>query len=375
MSIQPPEKIQFIDLKAQHARIASQVDNGIRRVLEHGQYILGPEIRELESALAKYVGTKHCVAVASGTDGLVMSLMALGIGYGDEVIVPAFSFFATAEVVCLVGAKPVFVDIEPRTYNLDWRLLEGALSKSTKAIIPVGLYGQCAEMDEINSFAKKHGLFVIEDGAQSFGATYRGRRSCGLSDIGVTSFFPAKPLGCYGDGGAIFTNSDEWAKALQEIRVHGQSQRYYHTRLGVTGRIDTIQAAILLTKLEIFDDEMKRRQAVAKRYDEALRGVVSTPLVSEHNVSAYAQYTIEIENRDYFQKELEKLGVPTAVHYPFPMYRQPALKAYSVDGKGNPLKLPFSETAAERVVSLPFHPYMSDETIDYIAKAIRKVLV
>ncbi len=368
------EKIQFIDLKAQYALVGSRIDESIRRVLQHGQYILGPEVVELEAKLAQYVGARHCITVASGTDGLVMALMALKVGPGDEVVVPGFSFFATAEAVCLVGAKPVFVDIDPNTYNLDSSKLEKAITKNTKAILPVGLYGQCAEMDEINRIAKNYNLIVVEDAAQSFGGTYKGRKSCALSAIGVTSFFPAKPLGCYGDGGAVFTDSDDWAKSLREIRVHGQSQRYYHTRLGITGRLDTLQAAVLLVKLDVFDEEMRLRQKVARKYDEALGGVVSTPKVLDHNVSAFAQYTIEVEQRDKFQKELDAVGVPTAVHYPTPMYRQPALREYARTNDGADLHLEVSENASARVVSLPFHPYLSDRQIEFITKSVRKVL-
>ncbi|MCF8053878.1 MAG: DegT/DnrJ/EryC1/StrS family aminotransferase [Deltaproteobacteria bacterium] len=318
----------FIDLKTQYQALESNINERICRVLAHGQYILGPEVRELEERLEAYTGSKHCITVASGTDALLISLMALGIRSGDEVITTPFTFVATAEVIVLLGATPVFVDIEDDTCNMDASLIEKAITPRTKAIMPVSLYGQPANMDEINAIAARHGnIPVIEDAAQSFGATYKGKKSCNLSTIGCTSFFPSKPLGCYGDGGSIFTNDDAIAKACREIRVHGQSQRYVHTRVGVGGRMDTLQCAIVLAKLERFDWEVQQRQKNGARYNELLdqagiRRVQQRP----NRTSVFAQYTIFVENREAIQAKLKDAGIPTAVHYPVPLNEQPAYK-------------------------------------------------
>ncbi len=345
--------IEFIDLKAQQARIKDKIDAGIQRVLTHGQYILGPEVAELEEKLAAYVGTKYCITVANGTDALQIAQMAFGIGPGDEVITPGFTYIATAETVALLGAKPVYVDVDPRTYNLDPALLEAAITPRTKAIIPVSLYGQCADFDAVNAIAAKHGVPVIEDAAQSFGGTYKGRKSCNLSAVACTSFFPTKPLGCYGDGGAIFTNDDELAKVMRQIARHGQDRRYHHIRVGVNSRLDTLQAAILLPKLEIFDEEVALRQKAAGMYGKVLKeaGVFSVPFVEAHNMSAWAQYTIQVDDRVYLQDKLKSAGIPTAVHYPIPLNKQPAVKDDDV-------RLPVGDVVAERVISLPFHPYL-----------------
>lgn len=357
--------IEFIDLKSQQARIKDKIDAGIQRVLSHGQYILGPEVAELEEKLAQFVGAKHCITCANGTDALQIAQMALGIGPGDEVITPGFTYIATAETVALLGAKPVYVDIDPRTYNLDPQKLEAAITPCTKAIIPVSLYGQCADYDAINAIAAKYSIPVIEDAAQSFGATYKGKRSCNLTTIACTSFFPSKPLGCYGDGGAIFTNDDELAKVLRQIARHGQDRRYHHVRVGVNSRLDTLQAAILLPKLEIFEAELEQRQRVAKLYDETLKalGVETTPYVEEWNTSAYAQYTILVGERDQVQEKLKKQGIPTAVHYPIPLNKQPAVADASV-------QLPTGDRVAEQVMSLPMHPYLDDETVAAICAAV-----
>ena len=356
--------IEFIDLKSQHARIKDQIDAGIQRVLAHGQYILGPEVVELEEKLAAFVGAKYCITCANGTDALQIAQMALGIGPGDEVITPGFTYIATAETVALLGAKPVYVDIEPRTYNLDPLLLEAAITPRTKAIIPVSLYGQCADFDAINAIAAKHGIPVIEDAAQSFGATYKGRRSCNLTTIACTSFFPSKPLGCYGDGGAIFTNDDELAKVLRQIARHGQDRRYHHIRIGVNSRLDTLQAAILLPKLEIFPGELELRQDVARDYSRLLAAAgISAPFVEAHNRSAWAQYTVQVKDRDLVQAELNAQGVPTAVHYPIPLNKQPAVADSSAH-------LPVGDAVAEQVMSLPFHPYMRKGDIEKVALAV-----
>ncbi len=363
--------IPFIDLKAQYQALQPQIQDRIQKVLDHGQFIMGPEVQELESLLSRFVGVKHTIACASGTDAAVLAMMAMGIGPGDEVIVPAFSFIATAESVALVGAKPVFVDIDPQTYNLDVNQLEKALSSTTKAIQPVSLYGQTADMDGINAFAKKHGLLVIEDAAQSFGATYRDRRSCALSDAGVTSFFPAKPLGCYGDGGAAFTNSDSIAEAMREVRNHGQKSRYYHTRIGINGRLDTLQCAILIPKLERFPWELEQRNLRATRFTRALKELESKglvlPTLAPECTSAWAQYTIRVPKREEFQKFLQDNGVPTAVHYPRTMADQPAYQ-----NVGRILDIEISRSMAENVVSLPLYPDMTDEIQDYIIEQVMK---
>lgn len=344
--------IEFIDLKAQQVLLKEQIDAGIQRVLAHGQYILGPEVSELEEKLAAFVGAKYCISVANGTDALQIAQMALGIGPGDEVITPGFTYIATAETVALLGAKPVYVDVCPRTYNLDPAQLEAAITPRTKAIIPVSLYGQCADFDAINAIAARHGIPVIEDAAQSFGATYKGTRSCNLTTIACTSFFPSKPLGCYGDGGAIFTNDDELARVLRQIARHGQDRRYHHIRVGVNSRLDTLQAAILLPKLEIFPRELKQRGQVARGYARLLAEAgIAAPFVEAHNVSAWAQYTVQVAERDQVQERLKRAGIPTAVHYPIPLNRQPAVK-------DDAARLPVGDAIAERVMSLPMHPYL-----------------
>lgn len=343
--------MEFIDLKSQYQRLKQEIDAGIQRVLDHGQYILGPEVAELEEKLCEYTGAKYCITVANGTDALQIAQMALGIGPGDEVITPGFTYIATAETVALLGAKPVYVDIDPRTYNLDPALIEAAITPRTRAIVPVSLYGQCADYDAINAIAEKNGIPVIEDAAQSFGATYKGRKSCNLTTISCTSFFPSKPLGCYGDGGAIFTNDDELAKVLRQIARHGQDRRYHHIRVGVNSRLDTLQAAILLPKLTALDDEMAARQQVAQRYNQLLNqvGITTTPYVDEHNQSAWAQYTVQVPHRQQMQDQLKQAGIPTAVHYPIPLNRQPAVADATV-------QLPVGDAVAQRVISLPMHP-------------------
>jgi UDP-2-acetamido-2-deoxy-ribo-hexuluronate aminotransferase len=360
--------IEFIDLKAQQARIKDRIDDGIQRVLAHGQYILGPEVTELEEKLAAYVGARHCITVANGTDALQIAQMALGIGAGDEVITPSFTYIATGETVALLGGRPVCVDIDPRTYNLDPALVEAAITPRTKAIIPVSLYGQCADFDAINAVAARHGLPVIEDAAQSFGAAYKGRRSGNLSTISCASFFPSKPLGCYGDGGAIFTSDDELAKVMRQIARHGQDRRYHHIRVGVNSRLDTLQAAVLLAKLEVFDEEVELRQQAASRYAQllgALPKAVAVPYVEPHNTSAWAQYTIRVTNRERVQERLKAAGVPTVVHYPMPLHEQPAVRDDSVHA-------PESERAASEVLSLPMGPYLGLAAQEVVASALAR---
>lgn len=359
-------KIEFIDLKAQYAALKASINNRIQRVLDHGQYIMGPEVKELEEKLAMYTGAKHCVTVASGTEALLMSLMALGVKPGDEIITTPFSFIATAEVIVLMGAKPVFVDIEPDTCNINVRLIEAAITSKTKAIMPVSLYGQPADMDEINAIAARHGhIPVIEDAAQSFGATYKGRKSCNLSTIGCTSFFPSKPLGCYGDGGAIFTSDDALAQAMREIRIHGQSKRYVHTRIGVGGRMDTIQCAIVLAKLERFEWEVEQRLNTGARYNELFTGKVETIIQHSDRTSVFAQYTVKVEEREAVQALLKEAGIPTAVHYPVPMHQQPAY-AHLCCAESCPVSVEMART----VMSLPMGADLSAEDQSRIVSAL-----
>lgn len=358
--------MEFIDLKAQQRRIRTELDRRISAVLDHGGYIMGPEVAELEDRLAAYIGVKHCIGVANGTDALLIAMMALGIGAGDEVITSPFTFIATGEMIALLGAVPVFVDIDEQTYNLDPNAIEAAITPRTRAIMPVSLYGQCANLTDINRIAARHGLPVIEDAAQSFGATHMGQRSCGLSTIGCTSFFPSKPLGCYGDGGACFTDDDELAVRMRQIRVHGQDRRYHHPVIGLNGRLDTLQAAVLLAKLEIFDDEIVARARVARRYSERLDNFVRTPRLAAGNDSVYAQYTIEVDHRADVIDALKSQGIPTAVHYPIPLTRQPAF-AHLGYAPGSHAK---SERAADRVMSLPMHPYLEEADQDRVIDAV-----
>jgi len=354
--------MNFIDLQSQYRRIEGDVNARIKAVLDHGQYIMGPEVAELEDRLGAFVGVKHCIGVSNGTDALLVAMLALGIGPGDEVITTPFTFIATGEMIALIGAIPVYVDIDARTYNIDPAKIEAAITPKTRAIIPVSLYGQCADMDAINAIAERHGLPVIEDAAQSFGATYKGRQSCGLSLIGCTSFFPSKPLGAYGDAGACFTDDDTLAKAMREIRVHGQDRRYHHPRIGINGRLDSLQAAVLLAKLAIFPEEVDARSRIGARYSQLLSNAgCVTPYVEPYNTSVYAQYTIGVEDRERFIARLAQAGIPTAVHYPVPLHRQPAFA-------GMPLpEVPVAEWAAARVVSLPMHPYLTENELARVA--------
>lgn len=365
--------IPFIDLKTQYRALEADIRARMDKVLEHGQYVMGPEVVELEERLAGYVGVRHCIAASSGTDTLLIAMMALGVGRGDEVITTPFTFIATGEMIVLLGATPVFVDIEPHTCNIDAAKIEAAIGPRTRAIMPVSLYGQCADMDAINAIAARHKLPVIEDAAQSFGAAYKGRRSCGLSTIGSTSFFPSKPLGAYGDGGALFTDDDALAKAMREIRAHGQDRRYHHPRIGINGRLDTLQAAILLAKLDRFDWEVARRQSIGDAYSAKIaaycRGV-ATPVIDKHNTSVYAQYTVQLDNRDEVARRLNQAGVPTAVHYPLPLNRQPAFAATDCARTS----MVEAEAAAARVLSLPMGPDLEDEVQDRIVNRLREAI-
>lgn len=361
--------MEFTDLKTQYQKLRPDIDARIQKVLEHGQYILGPEVHELEERLAAYTGAKYCITVANGTDALQIAQMALGIGPGDEVITPGFTYIATAETVALLGARPVYVDVRADTYNLDASKLEAVITPKTKAIIPVSLYGQCADFDAINAVAARHGIPVIEDAAQSFGATYHGRKSCNLTTVACASFFPSKPLGCYGDGGAIFTNDEALALVMRQIARHGQDRRYHHIRVGVNSRLDTLQAAVLLAKLDSFDEEIKLRQQVADRYHQLLKsaGISTIPLIAANQQSAWAQYTVRAQERDRVQAVLSEAGVPTAIHYPLPLNKQPAVADPDV-------QLPVGDRLAQEVLSLPMGPFLTVSDQDRVVSALTKAM-
>lgn len=361
-------KINFIDLKRQYTKYKSEIDAEITAVLEGTQFIMGKQVEDLERALADYVGVRYGIGVSSGTDALLLGLMAYGVKEGDEVICPPFTFIATAEVISLLGAKPVFVDIDARTYNIDHSLIEEKITERTRGIIPVSLYGQAADMDAINSIAKRYGLFVMEDGCQSFGATYKGRRSCGLSDIGTTSFFPSKPLGCYGDGGMVFTDHEDIAGKIQSLRVHGQERRYQHRYIGINGRLDTLQAAVLIAKFRHLEEEIKLREIKGTYYTDGLKDVVITPFIDKGNASVYAQYSIRTDRRNDLSKYLNDNGIPTAIHYPVPLHLQDAF-AYLGRREGN---FPVSEKVSREILSLPISPFITQDEQDYVIEKIRE---
>ncbi len=367
--------IPFIDLKTQYKALKTSIDARIHKVLEHGAFINGPEVQELETKLAAHTGAKYALACASGTDSLLVPLMALGIGPGDEVITTAFSFIATAETICLAGAKPIYIDIDPVTFNIDVSKIEKAITSKTKAIMPVSLYGQVADMDEINALAKKHQLFVIEDSAQSYGASYKGKKSGNVSLVSGTSFFPAKPLGCYGDGGGIFTNDENLFKAMKEVREHGSESRYYHTRLGVNARLDTLQCAILLAKMDRYDWEVEQRQRIGNRYNQAFAEIkkegFKIPTIKSDRASVWAQYTLTVLDRTSFQKKLTDAGVPTSIHYPRIMPDQPWYKEHTADPKAD---LSHARWAAEHVISLPLYPDMTDDIQDRVIESVLKAM-
>ncbi len=364
--------MQFTDLKAQYIALKSDIDARIQRVLDHGQYIMGPEVAELESALTAYTGAPHCVTVASGTEALLIALMAIGLKPGDEVITTPFTFAATAEVIVLLGGKPVYVDIEPGTCNIDASLIEAAVTPRTRALMPVSLYGQVADMVAINAIAERHGLVVIEDAAQSFGASYQGQKSCNVSRIACTSFFPSKPLGCYGDGGALFTSDAVIAQAAREIRVHGQSGRYHHTRVGLGGRMDTLQCAVVLAKLQRFDWEIERRHALGQRYGRLIQAS-GAPLqlltVRPDRDCVWAQYTVLVDDRKAVQAALQAAGIPTAVHYPKPLHHQPAYAAGCREDDH-----PLSICASQRVLSLPMSADLSEADQDRVVAVLAQAL-
>lgn len=360
--------MEFTDLKTQYRVLKAEIDARIHRVLEHGQFILGPEVRELEEKLEAYTGAAHCITVASGTEALLIALMALDVKPGDEVITTPFTFVATAEMIVLLGAKPVFVDVEPDTANIDAVKIEAAITARTRAIMPVALYGQPADMDEINAVAARHSVPVIEDAAQSFGASYKGKRSCNLSTIGCTSFFPSKPLGAYGDGGALFTNDAAMAKVMREIRVHGQSGRYQHTRIGVGGRMDSLQCAVVLGKLGRFDWEIERRIHLGRRYDTLLARFHPIAVKADRT-SVYAQYTIRSADRSRLQEALKAKGIPSAVHYPLSLHQQPG---YASEYRG--ISFPVAERLAREVISLPMSADLRESDQDLIAATLEAAL-
>ncbi len=362
--------MNFIDLQGQFKLYREEMMAEIGKVLESAQFIMGPMVRDFEAGLASFAGVKHAICCASGTDALTLGLLAKGIKAGDEIIVPDFTFFATAEVVANLGATPVFVDIDPSTYNIDVQLLAKKTTKRTKGIIPVSLYGQCADMDEINDIAGKKGLWVMEDAAQSFGASYHGRRSASLSDLAATSFYPAKPLGCYGDGGAVFTNDDALAQVIREILNHGQAGTYTHVRLGINGRLDALQAAVLTVKLRHFEDELKRRNAVAGWYTKRLQGAVRLQSIREGNISAWAQFTVAHEKRETIIAHIKGKGIPVAIHYPKPLHAQPALQYL----KQRDDDYPVSVKASREVFSLPMHPFLTEDEVEVVSTAIKEAL-
>ena len=347
----------FFDIKAQYDFHREEINESIQLVLDSGSFIMGPQVKELEYNLQQYTQAKYCISCANGTDALQIAMMAIGIGAGDEVITTPFTFISTAETVALIGAKSVFVDIEEDSFLIDHNLIADKINSRTKAIIPVSLYGQIADMDAICELAEfysqkfGHKIYVIEDAAQSFGATYKGKKSCNLSDIATTSFFPTKPLGCYGDGGAIFTSNDDLAQKMSQIRVHGQSKRYHHTQVGINSRLDTIQAAILLVKLKYFDGEIETRREIAKKYSENYRNSsIITPTELKDRQHVYGQYTVRVKERPLFIENLKKEGIPTAIHYPIPLNRQPAFSNGQFD-------CPISDKLSQEVVSLPMCLY------------------
>jgi UDP-2-acetamido-2-deoxy-ribo-hexuluronate aminotransferase len=364
-------QIPYLDLTIQYQALEPQLNERIQKVLKAGQYVLGPEVEECEQRLAEFTGAPYCVTAASGTDAWLMALLAHDVGPGDEIIMPSFSFFATAEVVALIGAIPVFVDIDPRTFNMDVSQIEAKITSKTKGIAPVSLYGQVADMDEIQKIADRHNLPVMEDAAQSFGARYNGKTSCNLSTFGCTSFFPAKPLGCFGDGGAVFCQSEEHYEILKQIRVHGQSGRYHHTRMGFNCRMDTIQCAVILAKLDRYPWEIEQRQRIASTYNQEFQGLENliTPLIKEDRDSVFAQYTLRVKNRDHFQKSLSELGVPTSIHYPKGMHEQPALAAFR---PATPLTV--CESVCDEVISLPLYADMPEAHVAYVVESVKKVM-
>ena len=361
-------KIDFANLQLQYQTYKDKIDNNIQAVLNKSNYILGEEVQILEQELQNFTGVKYAISCSSGTDALLLALMALDIQPDDEIITTPFTWISTAEMMALIKAKPVFVDIEPDTYNMDANLIEAAITKKTKAIMPVSLYGQPADMDAIQVIADKYNLKVIIDGAQSFGSTYNDKTDSNLGDISTTSFFPSKPLGCYGDGGAVFTNNEEYANKIKLLRVHGQNKRYHHKYIGIGGRLDTMQAAILLAKLPYFKKELKDRQKVADHYTSGLSKILQTPVIKLNRSSAWAQYTLRVHNRDALQIKLKENGIPTSVFYPIPLHLQECFQ-YLRHQQGD---FPISEKASNEVMSIPMNPFLTDDQIDYVVNRLRE---
>ncbi len=360
--------MEFIDLKTQYRKYKKEIDEAIHEVLDSSQYIMGPQVREVESMLADFVGVKHCITASSGTDTLLMSMMALDIGPDDEVITTPFTFISTVETISFLGAMPVFVDIEPDTYNINPALIEAAVTPKTKAIMPVGLFGHMPDLHAINAIAEKHNLPVIEDAAQTFGSTLNGKLSCGMTTIGSTSFFPAKPLGCYGDGGALFTDSGDLAESLKAIRIHGGAARHEYTRIGINGRFDTIQAAVIKTKLPRFPEEVARRNAIGHRYNDLLDDICAVPVIRDNYTSTFAIYTVRIPERDRVAACLKEKGIPTSVYYPTPIYAQPAYKSLAISKEA----FPVTEEVCKEVLSLPMHPWLTEEAQDFIVESVKE---
>lgn len=362
--------MEFVDIKTQYRLLKSEIDARIHAVLDHGRFIMGPEIAEMEAQLAKFVGVEHCISVSSGTHSLEIALRALDIGPGDEVITVPFTWISSAEIILLVGATPVFVDIEPTTFNIDVDQIESAITPRTRAIIPVSLFGQMPDYQRINEIAERHGICVIEDAAQSFGATQRGKRSCSVTRISSTSFFPAKPLGCFGDGGALFSNERELALKMAAIRTHGGLQRHHHPYVGTNGRMDTIQAAVILAKLPTFEDEVRRRNEIGARYSEMLRGVCVVPEIAAGNTHVYAQYTIRAPARDAVAERMRERGIPTAVYYPKCVHEQPVFAPWGYKAGD----FPVSEKAAREVLSLPMHPFLEAADMERVVTALSEAV-
>lgn len=364
-------KIDFANLQHQHTLYQEEIESAVQAVMRKCNFIMGEEVTQLERALETFTNSQHVITCSSGTDALLLAMMALGIKSGDEVITTPFTFIATAEMIALLGAKPVFVDIDEVTYNIDPSKIEAAITNKTKAIIPVSLYGQPADLEEIQAIAHKHNLKVIIDGAQSFGSTYNGKSDSNLGDISCTSFFPAKPLGCYGDGGAVFTNDDTLAEKIKSLRLHGQSKRYQHQYIGIGGRLDTIQAAVLNVKLTHYKKDLALRQIVAQKYTSELqskKAEIILPAVKSDRTSAWAQYSIRVKNREDLQAKLNEQGIPTAIHYPLPLHMQECF-AYLGYQSGD---FPISERIAKEIMSLPMNPYVTDKEIGYISETIKK---
>ena len=363
-------KIDFANLPKAYSEHKEAFDSAISSVIESSSFIMGKPVYELEEKLSDFTGAKHAISCSNGTDALLLAMMAIGIKPGDEIITTPFTFIATAETIAFLGAKPVFVDVNEVSFNIDCNKIEEKITNKTKAIMPVSLYGQMSDMDVINTIALKYGIVVIEDGAQSFGATYKGKKSCNVSTIGTTSFFPAKPLGCFGDGGAVFTNDDDLAERMKSMRIHGQTKRYHHKYIGMGGRLDTLQAAILNVKVDNYDMDVTRRQQVATRYTELLKDVLNTPTISKDYTSVWAQYSIRVPNRNQVQISLKERGIPTAVHYPKPLHLQECFEFLNYK-LGD---FPISEKISSEIMSLPMNPYLTKVEQNYICKELINIL-